>query len=65
MTLDEAKQEVASMVEDGTSQEKIGEIAKLYQIQTSDWRAKMTETEWRTRESVIKSDLLHELLLTH
>ena len=65
MTLDEAKKEVAELVEEGINPQKIEQIAKLYHTQVSDEWAKVSETEWKARELAIKSDLLHELLLTH
>ncbi len=65
MTLDEAKDEVTSKAEIGMSREKIEKIAKLYHTQVSDWRASVTEEEWRARSAEIQSDLLHEILLTH
>lgn len=65
MTLDEAKKEVAANVGAGTDAATIEQIAKLYRLQVSDARAAMTEEEWRARSVALKSDLLHELLLTH
>lgn len=65
MTLDEAKKEVAANAESGLDAATIEQIAKLYRLQVSDARATMTEEEWKARNAAIKSDLLHELLLTH
>jgi hypothetical protein len=65
MTLDEARKEVMAVTLRDTSPEKIEQLARLYQTQLSDYRASMTEEEWRSRAVLIKSDLLHELLLTH